>query len=278
MTKSIVLCADDYGQALPISSAILELIEAARISATSCMVNLPHWPAHAARLRTFHGQIDIGLHFNLTTGAAISSVFKKHYGAQLPSLATCLGRAFLGLLDQATIEAECDAQLDQFVEHLGFLPDFIDGHQHVHQFPIIRDAVVRVFKRRLKGHPAYMRLVNPRLQLRAFYQKRKHYFINATGTQAFKKALLREGIPHNASFGGIYSFAPKPRYAQLFPQFLQEISDKSLIMCHPGLNEKSPHDPISKARFAEYEYLKSPVFLTDVEAAKVQLRRFGQGF
>ena len=38
------------------------------------------------------------------------------------------------------------SQLRMFVHSLGRPPDFIDGHQHVHLFPQIRDAVLQVAK------------------------------------------------------------------------------------------------------------------------------------
>ena len=47
----IILCADDYAMTEGISRAIGELAAAKRLSATSVMVNTPHWPAAAPRLR-----------------------------------------------------------------------------------------------------------------------------------------------------------------------------------------------------------------------------------
>ena len=33
-------------------------------------------------------------------------------------------------------------QWNHFIEATGKTPDFVDGHQHVHQFPVIRDVLV----------------------------------------------------------------------------------------------------------------------------------------
>ena len=48
--------------------------------------------------------------------------------------------------DHAALVNEIAAQLRMFVHTFGRAPDFIDGHQHVHLFPQIRDAVLEVAK------------------------------------------------------------------------------------------------------------------------------------
>ena len=35
--------------------------------------------------------------------------------------------------------------ISTLIDHLGFAPDFIDGHQHIQQLPIIRDAILDVY-------------------------------------------------------------------------------------------------------------------------------------
>ncbi len=69
MTRSLVLCADDFGLADGINRAILELIDLGRLSATSCMTTMPAWTeGAAAALIARHDRAALGLHFNLTEG------------------------------------------------------------------------------------------------------------------------------------------------------------------------------------------------------------------
>jgi chitin disaccharide deacetylase len=44
------------------------------------------------------------------------------------------------------LEGEISSQLQKFITAFGRLPDFIDGHQHVHLFPQIREALLTVVK------------------------------------------------------------------------------------------------------------------------------------
>src|SRR6185312_11376957 len=106
MKKCIVLCADDYGQAPAISQGIINLIEKGRLSATSCMVNSDYWAEHAKWLLPYQQQIDIGLHFNLTEGRALSKEYQSRHGDHFQALGQVLRRAFTRSLSQAVIEAE----------------------------------------------------------------------------------------------------------------------------------------------------------------------------
>lgn len=274
MMKRIVLCADDYGQAYAISQGIIKLIQMGRVTATSCMVNQPIWQEHANWLFPFYKQIDIGLHFNLTHGKPLSKAFTDAYGSQFFPLQKLLSYAMFRRLKSSVIEAECQAQIDCFSDTLGFLPHFIDGHQHVHQFPVIREALIKVYEKRLYRQHAYIRLVNNRLNFDHFNAAIKKIIIHSTGTRQLKRLLNAHHIPHNLSFSGIYSFARSTHYAQLFPQFLQEINDKGLIMCHPGLLASTEEDSIAKSRFAEYQYLVGGQFLKDCYEKRVCIGKF----
>lgn len=277
MKKRIVLCADDYGQALAISQGIINLIKEGRLSATSCMVNTPYWPQHAKWLKPYQGQIDIGLHFNLTYHTPLSLDYTRQYGQSFFILPHLLRKAFLHRLDQAAIEAECHAQIDHFQDAMGFLPDYLDGHQHIHQFPIIRAAILAVYEKRLRQKKAYIRLINESIKIQDFLFDLKKIIIKATGTKPFKAALERHKIPHNQSLAGIYSFQKSSHYGQFFLSFLSKIQDGGLIFCHPGLASQDATDPLVVTRYHEYQYLAGPTFIEDCRTKEVSLQRFQGG-
>ncbi len=243
--KKIILCADDYGQNQSISQAILTLIEKKRVSATSCMTTSSHWPEHAQWLKPFKGQVELGLHFNLTDGVPVSTLIKQ---------------AYLHRLKASVVEAELHAQLDRFETAIGCPPDYIDGHQHIHQLPIIRDVLFNVYEQRLRQYQTYIRCVYvSRVLLK---RNIKMLIIQLLcGSAHFRKELIKRKIPHNASFAGIYSFQHSAQYADIFPSFLTQISDHGLIMCHPGLGGDAQSDAIARARRDEFHYFASEGFL-----------------
>lgn len=271
MKKTIVLCADDYGQAPAISQGIINLLQKNRLSATSCMVNTAYWLEHAAWLIPFHHRVDIGLHFNLTEGSPLSKEYSRKYGDEFQPLTSVMRHAFLRNFSQSAIEAELHAQLDRFEQTLGFLPDHIDGHQHVHQFPVIRSALIQVYEQRLRGQNPYIRLPHESLKVGSFTDRFKKMVIRSTGTRVLRGLLDENKIPYNHNFAGIYSFNLSSQYAVFFPRFLQLIGNHGLIMCHPALNNSETDDVIAKARFAEYEYLNSDQFINDCRVSEVSL-------
>lgn len=262
MKKRIVLCADDYGQEQELSEVILALIATNRLSATSCLVNFPNWRKHAKQVKTFLQKIDIGWHVNFTEGYPLSKEYRSLYGDSFQGLKVILRAAFSKKLQLAALIAECRTQLDQFVQEVGQLPDFIDGHQHVHQFPLIRQALMEVYKE--YNLRAYCRWVTPRIWGGGMANTLKKSIISLTGSGAFYKLLQAHQIPHNTSFTGIYDFKQSRRYPKLFRQFLAEIGDGGLILCHPG---------VSGFRLDEWNYLKSQQFTVDCDFAQVVLAR-----
>ncbi len=276
--KHIILCADDYGQNTSISQAIIELLEKKRLSATSCMVTSSDWIAHAKWLQPFQNQADIGLHFNLTEGKPLSSAYKLAYGTEFMSLLQLLKKAYLSKLDVTAIEAECHAQLDRFEEGMGCLPDFMDGHQHIHQFPMIRDAFLTVYEQRLRQKNSYVRCVYDDWALLRIFEPAyiKKLIIQLCGASVLKKQLSQRSIPYNASFSGIYQFAQASKYGQLFPRFLQQMHNNGVIMCHPGLPGQQDRDPIALSRPHEYRYFLSEQFLKDCFSQQAVLARFNK--
>ena len=272
--KCIVLCADDYGQAPAISEGICQLIQQNRLSAVSCLVNTAFWQEHAQWLKPFKDKIDIGLHLNFTEGRALSAPYIKAYGESLQTLSQLIPNVFLRQLDPKILKVEIHAQIEAFINALGFLPCFIDGHQHVHQFPLIRESLIEVYADYFKDQTSYMRWVNEKIKMADFLFNHKKIIINLLGARTLKKLLIQYNIPHNQSFAGIYSFRGRQSFPQLFPQFLREISNKGIIMCHPGLPDHHPTDKIEPNRGEEYQYLIGDQFIRDCQLNQVSLGRF----
>lgn len=269
---NIILCADDFGLNAGVSLGLLKLVQRHRLSALSCMTNQPDFLLHAPQLVALNSDVQMGLHFNLTDGFFLSDKEKPCFG-----LNALLMKSHLNLLNLKRVALEFNAQLDVFEDVLGRLPDFIDGHQHVHQFPGIRQVVLDEYEKRLRPNGTYVRTTFPALSLKKYQYKIK--ILALTGGRALHSQLTALAIPHNRSFGGVYNFAKDVNYRDLFRQWLALASDKTLIMCHPGEGEM-PEDAIGYARVKELAYFLSDDFLRDCEAFGVHLhaKRPGEVF
>lgn len=260
--KTITLCADDYAQSPAVSAGIRQLIEAGRLTATGCMTQSPSWKEDGRALLPHAGRADIGLHFNLT---------HDFPGAPAQPLGTLLRASLLRTLDEGRVAASLKAQLDRFEDTMDMPPDFVDGHQHAHVFPVVRRVLLRELDARYRTRKPYLRAVNPHLRLRAGFPKQA--FLRWLGA-GFADKAKRAGFATNGGFAGIYSLRPADDFAANMDRWLAEASDGDLVMCHPGLAAADAADPIAATRPLELAFLGSAGFAGMLARHQAQLGRF----
>src|SRR5215469_17106311 len=262
--RHIRLCADDYGISSAVNQAIRDLVVRGRLNAVSVMVAAPSFhrsEAHALSvLNSGARRVAIGLHLTLTTPfRPLNNDYRPlREGAFLP-LGITLVRGFLHRLDDAALAAEVTAQLRMFVHTFGRPPDFIDGHQHVHLFPQVREAVLKVAKEGAPG--AWLRQCARAIPRRLRFAERKAWLLDIL-SQDFQHRALELGIRTNPAFAGAYKFRADADFASLFEGFLDGLPDGGLIMCHPGFvdAELQRLDPLTTPREREYAFLAGNAF------------------
>src|SRR5206468_1975245 len=135
----MIVCADDYGWSDDANRAIVELVAARRVSAVSCMAGLPHCaPDNLKPLLEHADHIDVGLHFTVTARFLDGARFERSVPVRLVNFFSALKSCVLRKITPARAREEIAAQYQLFAERTGRLPDFIDGHLHVHQRQICR--------------------------------------------------------------------------------------------------------------------------------------------
>jgi chitin disaccharide deacetylase len=270
MIKNIIICADDYSQNEAICKGIILLAKQKRINAISCLVNSPSWHETHKELKKFEKDTFIGLHLNLTFGQALSDKWQKRYSINFTNLSSLIWQCYLRRLDKECVAAEICAQLDAFTQATGFRPDFIDGHQHIHQLPIIREALIAIYLQ--KKLTAFCRTTSSCWQDVISYSNfPKRQAISMLGGFKFKKLLKQHDLPANSNFLGIYNFARAREYQHFFKQFLNQIRGGGLIVCHPGVESNDSSDPLYPYRHHELNYLMSKDFLSDLNNKQCSL-------
>ena len=179
-------------------------------------------------------------------------------------------------LTQADIEQHLRCQLKLFATHFGRTPDFIDGHQHIQQLPVIRDAIINVYQNEFLDKKPYIRVAMIK-NIPDIMRKPcviKQLIIHATGASKLKSRLCDLQIPHNTYFSGIYDFSSTANYGKLFAQFLPKSTETTIIMCHPGEASLDGLDPIRDSRPLELAYLSGKQFSQDLQQAQIKLRRY----
>jgi chitin disaccharide deacetylase len=264
--KRVILCADDFGQNQGISEGILNLASQGRISAISCMVNATAWQQQSASLRKYD-EIGVGLHLNFTHGEPLSVEWQREHGDLFPSLSRLIFKS----ISSTVISAEIEAQIRKFKQDMSKWPEFIDGHQHVHQLPLISECLLQVVQR-LDFKPWFRTTYGTSQVLRHPFASIKQWALCGLGGAKWERHLRQLNYNYNTNFAGDYHFSGMHNYQHLMQGFLKRIQTNGLIMCHPGVEDaEDVEDPISNYRTQEYDYLMSDEFVQDQELYQIQL-------
>ena len=186
----VCFCADDFAMNPQIDQAIFRLIERGSLQATSCMTQSPLWANEALKLKQYATTIDIGLHLNLTH---VFDVQTFSY-----PLAKLMLRAWSHQLEKTLIRKSIQQQWDHFIEVMGQEPHFVDGHQHVHQFPVIREVLIDFLKeQRFKG---WVRSLSQTVNLAP--HQFKSQLLQMLGARRLTRLCQEANITQNEQFAG----------------------------------------------------------------------------
>jgi predicted glycoside hydrolase/deacetylase ChbG (UPF0249 family) len=271
--RKIVLCADDYAMNEGVSRGILALAEQGRISATSAMTNAPGWPDQARRLAPFAGRIGIGLHLTLTWGAPLGPMPRLAPAGRLPELGALIKGAVSGRLPLGELADEIGRQLDAFHDAFGRGPDFVDGHQHVHALPGIRQALLGVLSARELAENLWIR--DPADRPSAIARRRlaaPKALLVAALSRGFGQQARAAGFRTNRGFSGFSPFDEGRDLDRDFATYLEATGQAHLVMCHPGeVADTEGLDEVVEARRRELDYLSSPAFGRLLEGRNIEL-------
>lgn len=269
--RRISLCVDDYGLHAGINQAVLALVHQGRVQAVSAMVGGPAWTSGAPALRALDPrQLEVGLHLDLTE-CPLQPALRRPLGP-------LIAMAYLRRLDSRALRIEICAQFDAFEQAMGRAPAYVDGHQHVHQLPMVRTLLLQELARRYPAGGLWLRATHsPQCAAHADVRTRfKSHVIASLGATALSALARRQGLRQNARLLGVYDFAGgAQRYRARVQRWLHAARDGDLLMCHAGLPTSAP-DGLTAARQDEFAVLSAPEFEDALAAARVRLQPMGQ--
>ncbi len=267
LAPRIAICVDDYGLHQGIDRAALALAGQRRLSAISCLVGGPSWDGGCKALQEISGKVEIGLHLNLTEGFAQGSPRRALHGL--------ITAAYARRLDIPALGVDVQRQIDAFERDMGRMPDFIDGHQHVHQLPMVREALVATLDKRYPGPRPWLRVscppphqVGSGLPVSTLW---KSSLIGWLGAGALRRLAQAHGYRQNRRLLGVYGLdASEDRYLRLLGSWLQCALDGDLLMCHPSVTG-GWRDPLLRSRQGEYRVLSGDAFGALIESAGIRI-------
>jgi hypothetical protein len=201
----------------------------------------------------------IGLHVTLTGPfQPMSEGFKPlRHGRFLPYRQK-MRMAMMRRLQPELLAIEIATQLTAFIDTFGHLPDFLDGHQHVHLMPQVREALLKVVAETAPN--AWVRQCSRARGARRMRDP-KALTLDVLSV-GIRNAARRRGIATNPAFAGAYDFNSKTAFAKIFPRFLAGLPEGGLVMCHPGHVDAALKalDPLTHQREREFAYFSSDEF------------------
>lgn len=234
------------------------------------------WHNSAPVLRESQLAIDIGLHLTFTECPPLGAMPRLAPGGILPTIGQLMQSAITGQLPYDEILAEARRQIAAFTDAMGHPPSHIDGHQHVHCFPVIREATLTL----AQEYGCYVRhcATNFAAFQAGLAQPSKALAINLLGA-GFAARLRQANIRHNHAFFGLHDFNPNRSLFDLYTRWLKpplnRPNDLLIINCHPAQGQM-PGDPLAVWRETEYAFLAGTSFTTILKSHSLQPGRMTQ--
>lgn len=245
MKRKLIINADDIGMHPAVDQAAIGLAETGVVTSVSMMA-LGNPTGDAIRVFRGYG-VDIGLHLDLT-----SEMANRRYGTNA-TITSLVFQAYCRRLHASRIRDMVRGQIAQFAEQIGTLPAFIDGHEHVHQLPVVRDALMEVLGEMSDDYRPYLRSTMPRS-----WRGTKAAIIGSLGAKSLARSAESAGHLQNSDFFGGYDFKRSVHIASLWNGWLHTLPDAgALLMCHPALPGQGRNNDF---RQREYRFLASVEF------------------
>ncbi len=243
--SDIIICADDFGLNGEITDGIIDLLECNVITATSIFSGSLLVRQHHDWIHRHRNMAHFGLHFNLTEKIGAGTFW---------SLPKVMLSSKLRLISKNKIVHQLDWQIKNFADTLGFLPDYIDGHQHIHAFPVIRTALMDALYKNYDQDWPWIRGVEKITPGGGCVIKEKALKWMSSG---FSRELTATNntVKITNELAGMYDFNPSVDFSKLLLGWIECSGPKTILMVHPAIKENRK-DPIGKSRLNEYLHLK----------------------
>jgi predicted glycoside hydrolase/deacetylase ChbG (UPF0249 family) len=264
MDLSLIVTADDFGIGKKTSEGIIRAHLHGPVTATSVMTVTGDHVRASVPLLAEAPNLDLGLHLVLTRCGEKPIMARESSGlvdrdGEFFTNGKLWMRAFMGKLDQVGVADEIAAQTEMFHKLVGRAPDYVDGHHHSHQLPIVRDALLDVMAADLLPRVTRATVEAARIKRKVGSVRIKRMAANFLGKRAAKE-FSTHWVWTNDSFFGMLSDGDLRR-AFPWEKYLKALPDSGVVewIVHPGLPDETlvDRDDYRAARVDELEALTS---------------------
>ncbi|MHC4820981.1 MAG: carbohydrate deacetylase [Planctomycetota bacterium] len=285
--RPLYVVADDAAVDARRDEGILRCLDAGLVRNVSVLAHGPHLEDFAGALGERPG-VGIALHLNLTWDRPLSSAtasLTDNEGAFLETKQSFWSRCCTDGVDPADVHAEAKAQLERLRE-AGLEPTGVNGHNHVHVLPGVREGVARLMAddpglrwwRTLRpapppldaapvaGPPLPAPITNTDSDADALDTLGEPVLAAFAAHSAAAKAVLGTGIAAAGRFAGL-RFSESPDLDTLLSELAACGTSTVELMVHPGdcAGDSVPYSGL-EGRERECRLLSDGATLAAVEA------------
>jgi predicted glycoside hydrolase/deacetylase ChbG (UPF0249 family) len=264
-SPGLIVHADDFGETEQITIGICEGIEAGVVTSASIMANMPATDFAIARAKALESQASFGVHLNLCEGRPLTnapSMVDKASG-NFCSKRQLFLRSVTGRLAVKDVQQEVGAQVERIVDS-GVRVSHLDGHKHLHQLPVVCNAVAQVARDhsidrvRLAAMRSALGYASPSSAMREI--------LSVNAGRVFRNAKLR--YPRRLIDISVCMSALESLKA-----WRQLLGSEGIVevFCHPGTSLADQEKPGSCNRSEELEFLLSSRMRQLISASEVRL-------
>lgn len=267
--RRLAINADDFGMTLAVSRGILKVAANGTVTSTSAMANSPDFDASMDEIVSSHLDIDVGFHVVLTWGKPISNpkdipTLVDHNGNFL-SKRGLFFQAITGKISEGEVYQELHAQGEKLLKRWPRITH-LNGHHHVHVFPVIRQAVERIAREFGIQYIRSPREKNLSSWYKAFFRKTSIALL-----QSSKPAYWRSrGFLSSDNFGGFLlggEIDLKERWIETLNRLPCGMTE---IMVHPGYFSPAG-DHYNIQRENEVRILSDKTFVENIKNRGIEL-------
>lgn len=272
----LIINADDAGIDSSRNRGIFDCLDNGVVKSISVIVYQTGWADIVDRL-TDRKNIGAGLHVNLTAGRPLAEGHRTLVNERgfFFDKFELYRRAHQGLIDSKEAVREFLAQLERF-KNCGISPTHIDGHNHVHLLPGVREGFKEVFPAGAWVRLPHQRNIAPldsaTVDLKDINDDSERLAAVFNFLSAAAKDIWQDKFRHVDDFTGTM-LASHPTLAG-FKKAVSELQGGICeLMCHPGAqaDENSANFSKLKERQEELEILKLDALKKFLSGRKIEL-------
>lgn len=257
----LIVNADDFGWNKNINTGIIESHKKGIVSSTTILANFPGFDDAIKRLPKTLG---LGIHLNLTCGKPLTNGKTIQKNNSFSN--NIFQKATLRKLNFEDVKEEFSMQIQKVLD-CGLKPTHLDGHRHVHVFPVVRNAFVEIAKE--------FKIDKARLPLEPgndFTVAGAKNILVRNMAIPTRRLFTKNKIKFPEKFFGI-CHTGKLTPSVLAKEIKKDYSTKE-IMCHPGYNEDEMNNFLSNLREQEMKAVTHLGLKNFIEHYKIKIINF----